>query len=167
MTKFYKEEIWMKHEALTSVRAIYRSYGVKFRIRWDRHSSFSVSPKSYIQLGLGMPYQIDTIQSFLSKAFHELAHIYCHQHGKYVHYHSYRPLTDVQANILAIKTAIRAEKYTDKVAQKLMAIYFPGIPYQKGYDEEGVRVFREKWLDKWKLKLGEYILRTEGSSNVK
>jgi hypothetical protein len=167
MAKFYEESIWMKHEALTAVRAIYRSYGVKFRIRWDRHGSFSKSPEWYIQLGLGMPYEIDTIQSFLSKAFHELAHLHCFENRKYVNYHSYRPLTDVQTNILAIKTAIRAEKYTDRVAQKLMNTYFPGIPYKKGYDKEGVQIFREVWLDKWKLKLGEHILRTKGLSNVK
>lgn len=165
MTKFYEESIWMKHEALTAVRAIYRSYGLRFRIRWDRHSSFSKSCDGYIQLGLGMPYEIDTVQSFLSKAFHELAHVYCFEHGKYMNYHANRPFSDVQRNILAIKTAIRAEKYADKVAQKLMKSYFPEIPYKKGYDEEGIQVFREKWLDKWKLKLGEHIFRTEGLSN--
>ena len=109
---------------------------------------------------MGEPYVLDTVQDFLSAAFHELAHVLNYRNGKYMNYHGNRPMTDIETNILAIKTAIRAEKYTDKVARELMRNYFPGVPYIQAYDKKGVEAFRKLWLDKWKLKLGTFIVES-------
>ena len=164
--KFYQESIHADHEALTAVRAIYRWYGVKFRLRWDSHESHSSPSDGEIQIGLvdrgGDPM---TVQEVLSAALHELSHVFAYQSGKYIHYHSRHPFSDVRGNILAIKTAVRAEHYVDREAKKMMEIFFPGIPHKKSYTKKAVLWFKEEWLAQWKLALAEYIAE-KGTLNV-
>lgn len=160
MKKFYDELITKDHEALTSVRAILRSYGIQYRVRWgstvcSAHPSWN--GHGFIYLGFHRDSSKNTVRDFLSTVFHELAHIQAYQMGKYVHYHGPRPLEDVEVNILAIRTAIRAEKYVDRLARKLMKIYFPDIPYKIGYNQREIEWFRENWLADWKLRLAEHI----------
>lgn len=87
----------------------------------------------------------DPSNTMICTFFHEVGHVMNFRNKKYITYHSYDNFT--YSSILKfIATAIKAEKYTDKVAKKLMKQYWPTLRY-RGYTKKGLT-----WLMKTHLK---------------
>ncbi len=82
----------------------------------------------------------------LSIFFHEVGHVYCFDNNLWISYHNpknYYDYTDREKQLI-FKTAIRAEKWIDKWAEKEMKKHFPDIKYYGVYnDKDVVKSFRE------------------------
>ncbi len=75
-----------------------------------------------------------TTEDFLSCAMHEACHVFCYREGKYKTYHSWTGSTRNKNVIKTIRhTALRAERYVDKRAERLMRKLFPKIRYKRSY----------------------------------
>lgn len=68
--------------------------------------------------------------------FHEICHILMRRQGRWKSYH----LSTCDKK--GYRFALRAERAVDKMAKKLMKIYFPRIKYESGYDEKNA----SEWL---------------------
>jgi hypothetical protein len=83
----------------------------------------------------------DTVNKFFSALFHELTHIWCVRNGKYPMYHTTKQrLTEQEKNGL-ILTALRAERYVEKMAKIEMKKYFPKLKYVTTYQTEADRIW--------------------------
>jgi len=84
-----------------------------------------------------------TKQDFVSIVLHEFAHFLNSQNNKYGPYHKIleKKRWTPEERELVIRTAYKAEKYTDMIARKLMKVLYPDIKYIGGYDET-----HKKWL---------------------
>lgn len=79
-----------------------------------------------------------------STFFHEYAHILNKRERKYATYHNIHEVKRLTNNIFNTfkKVHIRAERYTDRRAAKLMKQYMPKIKYIYGYNDKEV----VKWV---------------------
>jgi hypothetical protein len=91
---------------------------------------------------------ISTNQSasyMISTFFHELGHIHCFKTGKWQAFHIHknpRYMSKTEKS-LYLRTAVKAEKWVDKWAEKEMKKHFPQIKYSPGYsDPEIVAEFK-------------------------
>lgn len=73
-------------------------------------------------------YTIKNRREALNLIFHELGHQYCYDNNKFVNYHKMTTLAKIK------KIAVRAERYVEKIAAKLLNSYDSSIPYEKIYD---------------------------------
>jgi len=87
---------------------------------------------------------------FVSTILHEICHIVAYRQGKFKLYHSDN--TKTKANILGIiRTGLRAERYVDAQAKKLMKGLFPGMRYDYSYNlKEDVEWFHRVYLSQYK-----------------
>ena len=131
----YDQKIRPNSVYVKKVKLLYRFYDVKVKMVWNKivDSSFAYPDRNYILLN---PVKFDAtyyyIDEFISEAMHELAHILNYRNDKYKIYHKSEAETVEEVEI-QIRTAIKAEKYTDKVAAKLTKFFFPEIRFIKGY----------------------------------
>ena len=92
--------------------------------------------------------EVKILSDLWSMVFHELSHILCAREGLYKKYHT----THSNSRKFAIymhRYGLRAERFVDKKAAKLMKQYFPDMEYVANYNtEEGVRYYR-KWLNRY------------------
>jgi hypothetical protein len=78
---------------------------------------------------------------------HEICHIIAARQGKYEVFHKDN-IKGKKNKIIFLKTALSAELYVEKQAQKLMKFFFPGMRYVKSYHtKEDI-----EWFDKLFLK---------------
>jgi len=70
--------------------------------------------------------------------FHELAHVLNKYEGKYSVYHStINPNKDsIESLNIYIKTALKAERYTESRAKELMSFWCPYITYEEAYRDK-------------------------------
>lgn len=84
--------------------------------------------------------------SMLSTFFHEIGHVYCFQKGIWKSFHINKPVEELTKNEKRkyISTALKAERWVDKWAEKEMKKHFPRLKYVDSYlsDEDG-KVFTE------------------------
>lgn len=78
-----------------------------------------------------------TLQEFLSVVFHEVAHILCAREGRFETYlrSESERMSQARFNVWA-RQILPAERYADRLGAKLMARYFPEIPFLPAYDGE-------------------------------
>lgn len=98
--------------------------------------------------------------AMLSIFFHELGHKHCHDMGIWRWYHTrymrngrYWYTKKLLNGI--VKTGLKAEKWVDRWAEKTMKLYFPDIKYLVGYNEEGVKWYKENYIPWFKDKLND------------
>lgn len=96
-----------------------------------------------------------TVQTVISLFFHELAHCFAYQHGKYKRYHEFGDKKITKRDIKYIlKFGLRIEKGVDNIAAKLMKFHFPKLKYLYWYNNPYVVFgYREDFLGKYKKKL--------------
>lgn len=88
----------------------------------------------------------DLIQTY----FHELGHGYCIKNGLWKSYHK-STLNNTQEVDLYIRTALKAERWVDKWAEKEMKKHFPDLKYKPYYMEDRfVKWFRDNILNEMK-----------------
>jgi len=83
-------------------------------------------------------------KSMLSAFFHEIGHIHCFKNGLWTSYHVNKPLEFLskKEKIKYIKTAVKAEKWVDRWAEKEMKKHFPELKYYRGYSIETCESFK-------------------------
>lgn len=75
---------------------------------------------------------------FISTFFHELVHQINYDVGKYPIFHHTITFYKIKPRLGFRLTAFKAERYTDKQAKKLMAFYFPSVPFRWGYPNNNI-----------------------------
>jgi hypothetical protein len=88
--------------------------------------------------------------------YHELAHIINYRNKKYLAYHTIENCTTYKHMRKIIRTAIKAEKYTDNVAKVLISSTHPHITYV-GYTPEMIYYFKKYWLKQVRIYLENNI----------
>jgi hypothetical protein len=76
--------------------------------------------------------------SMLSTFFHEIGHVYCYQKGIWKSFHINKPLEDLTNSERKkyIATALKAERWVDRWAEKEMKKHFPRLKYMETYLSE-------------------------------
>jgi predicted transcriptional regulator YdeE len=122
------------------LRSITKLYGFKIRFSCREVDGSANCEQGIIYLS-NRP---KNIIEYVSWFFHELAHLINTVNGKYINYHlgnkNYR------------FTAVKAEKYTDKVGEKLMKLWLPEYKYIKSYrTSSDFELLRKRWkrFDMW------------------
>jgi hypothetical protein len=98
---------------------------IRYSIK-NRTGSYAECPKSYIVIGTK---NNRTKNELICTTFHEIAHILNYRNHKFFRYHSGKWLPKSYYR----KVALKAERYTDKVAAKLMKKIHPTIKYDYSY----------------------------------
>lgn len=74
---------------------------------------------------------------------HELGHHFCWEHHKYMNYHY---LSDTR---LVRLLGLKAERFVDKIGEKIFNQYFPHLHYEKCYrNANGKKWYYTEFLDK-------------------
>ena len=114
--------------------------------------------KKYTVIFIGTK-EITTDSQFMSVVLHEISHIICYRTGKYKNFHhTYTYMDNIPTNTLKtiIRTALRAERYVEKQASKLMKQKCPELKYINSYDnEEIVSWWKMNWLIKYYVALSD------------
>jgi hypothetical protein len=84
--------------------------------------------------------------------FHELGHIWCYENGIWESYHQkYEPRTRREKERF-LRTALKAERWIDRWAEKKVKEIYPDHIYRWGYlNKENVKLFKDKHLTKYKI----------------
>ena len=149
---FYDEPIKKSSRYYRFILGFFKANDVKFRMRWDSVSSggFAYSDQGYVEIrvteGSVRQKRPVTIRKFLSVSLHEFCHVLNAREGKYKGYHTMSGRITRARLKMWIRTGVRAEKYTDKRAAKLLAEYFPEIPFFPGYDLSGIKMYKKYHL---------------------
>lgn len=114
------------------------------------------SGKIYIHTNLldSPVYHGEQLSNILSIFFHEVAHCLNYRNKKYEAFHSFDN-RGIRCNSLetikkVIRTAIKAEKYTDSVGRRLMKKHVPFETFVSFYEtEKGQKLLKENWLSFW------------------
>lgn len=151
-----KKHIWY-HEAISNkekyqLKAFVKSLDPKLTLRFKKYvggsGSYVYKTKTVV---INTSYDL-SIQDALSVLFHELCHYHCTQERIFTKYHDFK--TDKEYLESTIKTGLRAERFVDRLAQKFMRDFFPGIRYLRGYTKFGVEWWKKVWLPLLKLQYG-------------
>lgn len=139
------DKIPYKKIHLKVIRDLANFYGVRLVIRQgykipDAEVDLSLTPEVII-LKLNPMVSISVL---FSSFFHELAHVYCKHHKIYPLYnHYWDPFYfNQQERLEMIRTCMRAELYTDKVAKDLMGLHFPGIRFIASYTKQNSKFYK-------------------------
>lgn len=83
-------------------------------------------------------------RDILSTFFHELAHVYCWRNKIYYAYHRDR----LEDSAKIIRTAVKAERYCDKLGCKLMKKYYPRYKFVYSYNQ-GIKEWTKETLSRY------------------
>jgi hypothetical protein len=96
----------------------------------------------------------DPMNHRLSVFFHELGHLHCYDTGKWKSYHTKKKLLsklNKKEKALLVRTALKAERWVEKWAEREMAKHFPGVDYIRSYDNPAsVKTYKEQYLSQFK-----------------
>jgi hypothetical protein len=165
--KFYDRAINKKSHYYKEIYELAKQYRVRIYLQKcgetsdEEGGAFPATSKVFLSTTIyGKP---STIRDFLSGFFHELGHVLNFRNKKYYNYHNFHSKTRYTKERVRnwIYTGLKAERYTDKVAKKLMRKYFPEVPYLPGYNgKEGA-----DWFSKYHLEDFRKFLRGEKTLN--
>lgn len=131
-----KNSTYYKH-AIT----LFKHYKIKYRLNWKTSSCFAYPEEEFVHIGC----RYLTVQHFLSAVYHEIQHVLNYRNKKYLLYHTMNSIQTYEDIETVMRTAVKAEKYTDKYAKKLMKKDYPNIPYV-GYDKDNIEWFKNEHL---------------------
>lgn len=114
-------------EVLSALRFIARSHRTRIKAKRSLYSRASYKPSErVIEVDIGE--RDANVQWLVCAVLHEIGHSICHDKKLFWIYHS------IQRDKPAFKaTALKAERYVDRIAKELLSQYFPVIPYYPGY----------------------------------
>jgi len=131
---------------LKTIQKFYKQFNVKAKLNKHQdsaayavHSNRTIyfSPKS-IHPSQGDDYRYSVI-------CHELCHILNVDHNKFPSLYKGK-----RTNKAMRQCGLRMERYTDKMAEKMLKSLFPDLKYFKAYSTvSGVRWYKKKFLDKY------------------
>lgn len=110
-----------------------------------RSHSLAYGSLSLIEIGVEESYP--TNSKLWSTVFHELAHIICYRENLYKTYHHENRSKKKFARYIR-RYGLRAERFVDNMAKKMMKEYFPKIKFEDSYLTEYEIEWYYKWVDK-------------------
>lgn len=110
------------------------SLDIKASVEEDINGSYVLCEVREIVLELQ---EIYTLERLWSIVFHELCHIICYEEGIYYKYHHNN---NKKYNI---RYGLRIEKFIDRMAEKLMKDYLPGLEFKPCYGEAECDWYRD------------------------
>ncbi|MEE9214820.1 MAG: hypothetical protein V3U54_08520 [Thermodesulfobacteriota bacterium] len=144
--RYYNRRITKENKFYDRAREVIKSYGIRFRMRWDRCSTYALSRESYVNIGMLSEKEqgVISIQHFLSCVAHEIGHVLNYRNKKFFKYHN----THGKCNLtrdeyrIRLRDGLRGEIYTDKIGYQVMKEHFPEIRYLKGYTKANQEWYR-------------------------
>lgn len=120
------------------LKAIAKKHRVKMLIKLDEHGlegayGYAYSWRSKIKVFYSSR---SSNRQIISVVFHEIAHCLNYRDKKFVAYHSGKTDPDNLRKILY--TGLKAERYTDNRARKMIKSYHPVTPYMEGYEKQSI-----------------------------
>ena len=106
--------------------------GFSIKTRFNQSSGWA-SRHQVVAIFTGTKEDPASVSEFWSCVFHELTHILCGREGKYEVYHLKYHLESKKIRNILRRTALRAELYVDKRAEKTMKMMFPDMKYHQSY----------------------------------
>lgn len=129
------------------LKAIAKKFGVKMIIQRDEEGlegayGYAYSWRGFIKVFYSSK---STNRRIISVVFHEIAHCLNYRDGKFLAYHSGKTDADNLRKILY--TGLKAERYTDNRARKMIESYSPATPYMDGYEKPSIEAnYRKNFL---------------------
>ncbi len=142
------------------VRSLSKMFDVKYKLMnikdalgyADLASDTILINKDFEKIFKKKPKKKRVLDVFVSTVMHEICHILAKRNGKYSVYHSALEFVSMYEYKIYKKTALNAELYVDKMAQKLCKKLFPKVRYDKSYNTKKSRESLKKHLDTIKYK---------------
>ena len=138
------------NQLVKKLHEIANNHDVTLKIHTGKAASFYDVLNKHIQIGIGKG--VCQGESYmLSMFFHELGHHVAYTNKKYIIYHEFAEdfvhEETVERMKIFVRTALKAERYVDKIGQELMKQYFPkGKYYAAHFDPEVVKFVRELYI---------------------
>lgn len=132
-----------KIEVIEKSCKILKENGVRYRIVKNLNGGWAYPKDNLVMLGITKDFTRNDIASLV---IHELSHVLLYRQRKFFTYHNVGAKTRVTVKDakIVVKIGLRAERYTDKFAKKLMKKHFPDLKYVDGYkDEEDVEWYHD------------------------
>lgn len=125
------------------IREFLKQYDVKVHFV-KRSYSLAYGGLDLIEIGTET-YPTDS--KLWSMVFHELAHVVCYREGLYKEYH-HENRSNKKYAIYIRRYGLRAERFVDKMAKKMMKKHFPKMKFEDSYLTEHEIEWYYKWVDK-------------------
>ena len=119
------------------IKDFYKQFNVKLRWRKDMYcGGFANTQTRTVTLNKKIFNKKTTDDNYkLSLVMHELCHILCIDNKKYINYHK-------QKNKKLVRlTGLKAERYVDRMSQKMLKSFFPELQGDMSY----YRSISKKW----------------------
>ena len=103
--------------------------------------------KNYIEIDIN---NCNSVALFWTIFFHEICHCLCYRQKLYSTYH-YDKEPKTQKEIMKFRrVGLKAERFVDQKAEKLLHSFFPHIKYVSGYQDKGIKQWYYKvYLNKY------------------
>lgn len=118
-----------KRTLIKNFKEMSKNNGVKLRLKKNYSGGFYSPFNRTIIIGIA-----GNIEWTASVFFHELAHVINYDNKKFPIYHSIKELNKSKPSTNFLRTAYRAEVYTEKVGKFLMKKYYSNLKYKVSYD---------------------------------
>ena len=143
-------------EKKINIKSLSKMFDVKYRIMHLKDASgYADLSSDTIFIGKFFKKKVNKKQEldfFVSTVLHEICHILAKRKGKYSVYHSPTDFVSMYEYKVYKRTALKAELYVDKMAQKICKKLFPNVKYDKCYRTKEHRQFLKNHLDTIKYK---------------
>ncbi len=124
---------------LKEIAEIFKKYNVQYRLSTTSNEAYSYSADGFVFLGTKGKGR-DSKARLLSTIFHEIAHCLNYRNKKYLTYHDTKRNGCTYPSVkffkwwrYAKRHGLAAERYTDRLGQKLMKQHYPSLKYEPGY----------------------------------
>lgn len=148
------EKEWRKE-----LRYIASTYGAKviFRsFKVDRYGVFFKGTYSHKKRRISINNLISDPDEAISILFHEIGHLICHEKGLFWYYHNLSEFITIESFKKYKRTALRAERFVDKMGKTMAQKYLPDINYIPGYQDKIIaKCFRDD-LNRFEKTIREY-----------
>lgn len=138
-------------EKLEIIKKLCKMYNILYRIK-NLHNSAGLAhiEKELIIINGDIKFKKkkEELAFFISTVLHEICHILTARKGKFRVYNYIDPFkcSKKERNIY-LQTALRAEVYVDKMAEKLCKRFFPGVRFVKSYRSKRDKDYLNKDLE--------------------
>ena len=140
----------MKHKRKRKeISKMCRAYGVRFRIKKLANGVGGLANLKEELITIEVSQLSRGTDGIMSIVMHEINHILAYRSGKYRAYHTL-VLSSKQEWAAYISTALRAERYVDRHAEKMFNRFYSDLEYRHGYRTKKQVAWFNKWLEPYK-----------------
>jgi hypothetical protein len=120
-----------RNAIIKEIKQILKDNDIQFEISLSSNQCYSYPSQRFIFLGFNSR-EFKSRDHMLTALFHEIAHIQNYLTNKYFTYHNEQQ-HNKKSVAYAIRFGLRAEQHTDKIGEKLMALYDPKATFHPTY----------------------------------